>query len=435
MSQSASAEADALSVSALAARIASGLSEVFPGEVWVRGEIRDLTRARSGHVYYTLTDDDASLPVVLMSRDRDRVNRLLRRGGGNVRMVDGTEVRIRVKVDFYEPRGQLQLRMRSIDPAFTLGQLALVRAELLGRLKTEGIIGTNATIAMPILPLRIGLVTSAGSAAEADVVDQLMSSPYPFRITVADVRVQGPDAPVQVASAVAGLGRAGVDVVIVARGGGAATDLAAFDTEVVARAIAACQRPVVTGVGHETDSSVADAVAHTAAKTPTAAAQLVIGWVANAQARAENSYSRLVAVATRKLTRDSERLDRDIARLARASATAIRSEQRRIDGVAGRIGPGARRHLTVSMERLDADSIRLHRSSNEVLNRRVATLDLAKARVAAADPDRALARGWSITRNSDGRLVRDPSAVAPGSILHTRTAGGTIISTVNETDT
>lgn len=423
------------SVTELAERIAAAVRDALPDEQWVRGEIRDLVRARSGHVYFTLVDPEggAQLSVVLMTRDKERVNRLLRRGGGgNVKMVDGTEVRIRVQVDVYEPRGQLQLRMKSIDPAFTLGQLAAARAELLDRLSAEGLVGANALVPRVLLPLRVGVVTSAGSAAEADVVDQLTASRYAFRITVADVRVQGPDAPIQVAAAVAGLARAGVEVIVVARGGGATTDLAAFDTELVARAIATCPVPVVTGVGHETDRSVADEMAHVAAKTPTAAAQLIIGWVATAEARAESAHAAIVHAARRGLSAAAERVDRDVARLATARASATRAEFRRIDHLAARLSPATVRQLRDASDRLDRAAERLLRGATLVVTRNSSLLDLAAARVSAADPAAALARGWSITRDARGRLVREPDAVTAGATLHTRVAGGTIISTVEE---
>lgn len=432
------------SVAELSARIAGVLRDVFPAELWVRGQIRDLSRSRTGHVYFALADTGSDtdpgatgpqLSVVLLARDRERVNRLLRRGGGgNVKMVDGTEVRIRVQLDFYEPRGQLQLRMRSIDPAFTLGQLAAARAELLDRLRADGLVDANRAIPLPLLPLRIGVVTSAGSAAEADVVDQLSASRYAFRVIVADVRVQGPDAPMQVAAAVAGLGRNGVDVIVVARGGGATTDLAAFDSELVARAIATSPVPVVTGVGHETDRSVADEVAHTAAKTPTAAAQIVIGWVADAEQRAETTHAAIVHVARRDLSAAAERLDRDVRRLTTARASATRAETRRIDTAAARLGPATVRQLQRSRDAIDRSAERLVRGAEHLLARRSSTLDVAAARVAAADPARALARGWSMTHDAEGRLVREPGSVEVGAILRTRVFGGTIISTVSDTD-
>src|SRR5688572_1687055 len=166
------------SVGELSDAIGNALRASFRQEVWVRGEIHDLSRPASGHVYLTLVEarDDgskASLPVMLSAANKVAVNRALTRAGGSVRMVDGTEVRIRGRLDWYAPRGQLQLRMTAIDPAYTLGQLEVARAELLARLREEGLLRANAAHPWPSAPLRIGLVTSEGSAAEADFLDEL----------------------------------------------------------------------------------------------------------------------------------------------------------------------------------------------------------------------------------------------------------------------
>jgi len=427
-------------VAELSTAIGERIRASFPNEVWVRGEIHDLVRARSGHVYLTLRDpeveglDAAQVSVMLSSRDKQRVNRLLLRSGGAVRMTDGTEVRIRGRLDWYGPRGQLQLQMTSIDPAFTLGQLAAARAELLERLRSEGLLDANARLPMPIAPLRIGLVTSAGSAAEADVLDELRRSGFRFEVVVADVRVQGPEAPGAVAGAVTGLARTRVDVVIVARGGGAATDLAAFDSELVARAIAGAARPVITGIGHETDRSVADEVAHTAAKTPTAAAQHVVGLVALALDRAESSWHRIALRATHALDVADAHLARARARASVAARTATHREHARIDDATvrllrctGAVLDGADRDLADAVRRLPAASTR----QLERADQRLAVLD---ARTRALDPQRALARGWAIVRTEHGDVVRSVADVGAGSVLSVRVADGTLQATVDPTD-
>ena len=152
----------------------------------------------------------------------------------------------------------------------------VARAALLAKLAEEDLLRANADRPMPLVPLRVGLATSDGSAAEADFLDELRRSGFAFRVLRADTRVQGSDAPRSIASAIRMLATHRLDVLALVRGGGARTDLAAFDDEAVARAIAACPVPVVTGIGHEVDTSVADEVAHTAAKTPTACAQLLV---------------------------------------------------------------------------------------------------------------------------------------------------------------
>ncbi|HEU5082114.1 MAG TPA: exodeoxyribonuclease VII large subunit [Acidimicrobiales bacterium] len=431
------------SVGELSRSIGERLREAFPGEVWVRGEIHDLNRARSGHVYFTLRDPDdpagrgvaaAQLSVMLSSTHKVRVNRLLLRGGGRVRMTDGTEVRIRGRVDWYEPRGQLQLQMTSIDPAFTLGQLAAARAELLDRLRAEGLVGANALLPLPLAPLRIGLVTSAGSAAEADVLHTLTQSGFAFEISMADVRVQGPEAPGAIAGAITGLSRTRVDLLVVARGGGAATDLAAFDSELVARAIAGAQVPVITGIGHEVDRSVADEVAHTAAKTPTAAAQQVVALVAEALDRAEQAWHGIAVRAVHALDRADAHLDRARARAGVAARSATHRELDRIDHAGERLARCATSVVEAAERRLADDARRLATSSRRRLDDAAGRLDVLATRAHLLDPVRAMERGWAIVRDGDGRVVRSVDGVDPGAALSVRLADGTLHATVDRVD-
>jgi exodeoxyribonuclease VII large subunit len=427
--------AETWTVRELSTAIAERLREAFPGEIWVRGEIHDLSRPPSGHVYFSLVDEDddgrTQLAVMLSATAKDRVNRLLLRAGGRVRMTAGTEVRIRGTLDLYGPRGQLQLRMTSIDPAFTLGQLAAARAELLDRLRAEGLLEANRARPMPPLPLRVGVVTSAGSAAEADLRHELQRGGYAFAVRTADVRVQGVGAAASVAGAITWFSGRDVDVVVVVRGGGATTDLAAFDDEVVARAIAACRHPVVTGIGHEVDRTVADAVAHTAAKTPTAAAQHLVAVVAAAHQRAEVAFASIVDRAGRCTRRAAERLDRAAARAATAAGAATRAELARMDVVADRVARAADRRLQRAGDGTDALARRLRAAAERRVDDAGRHLDLLHARVSAVDPARAVARGWSITRLADGTVLRSVADAPPGTSLTTTVADGTVSSTVD----
>ena len=444
---------ESLSVTELGALIGERLRNVFATDLWVRGEIRDLNRARSGHVYFSLVDGDGAtsgtrLPVMLHSRDRVRVNRLLTRAGGGVRMVDGTEVRIRVRVDFYEPRGQLQLRMRSIDPAFTLGQLAAARAELLQRLRTDDLIDANGRIPMPALPLRVRLVTAASSDAAADAIHELTASGFAFSITVHDVPVQGPHAPEAIAATLDALGAGDADgmtddadhrdaqatepgVVLLVRGGGSASDLAAYDHELVARAIARHPRPVVTGIGHELDRAVADEVAAVSAKTPTAAARVVVERVAAAFDRVELAHDRIVAASHGRLRAAGERLDDHRRRVERAAITGTRGEERRIRFLEQRTAGAARRAVRREQARVATLGRTLPVAATRAVDRHRDRLDTVAARVDAIDPARALARGWSMTRRLDGTLVRDPDQVVTGDVVVTTVAGGTLVSVVS----
>jgi exodeoxyribonuclease VII large subunit len=443
------------SVTELSDAIGNALRATFRDEVWVRGEIRDLSRASSGHVYFTLTDPDggASIGVMLSARTKGSVNTTLTNAGGGVRMTDGTDVRIRGRLDWYAPRGQLQLRMTTIDPAYTLGQLEVARAALIARLTEEGLLRANARRPIPLAPLRVGLVTSEGSAAEADFLDELRRSGFAFRVLLADTRVQGHDAARSIASSIRMLATHGPDVLAVVRGGGARTDLAAFDDEAVARAIAACAMPVLTGIGHEVDTSVADEVAHTAAKTPTACAQLLVARVADLAGALDGTWAAIATRAVRNVVRHDERLVASARHLSRGTRVALDRTTARLDSVADRSRRAARAGLDAATRRLDGHrgritgAARSHLKAAEVLvaagERRVAhrapralaeaerTLGTVEARLRALDPDRTLARGWSITRGPHGQVLRSPADVTVGDALTTVLAGGELRSTVS----
>ncbi len=398
------------------------ISAAFPNEVWVQGSISGLNRSARGHVYFDLVETDelgqpgaASIPVALFANAKQRVNAILRRTN-SIRMHDGVEIKIRGAVTFYERQGRVQLIMSLIDPSFTLGQIEQARAQLLGALAAEGLLRANGELPWPVLPLRIALVTSSGSAAEADVVHQLTSTGRPFEITVFDCRVQGDDAPGDIAAAIADAGAAepgAFDLVAVVRGGGARTDLVAFDHEKVARAIATCPLPVVVGVGHETDHSVADDVAHSFAKTPTACADLIIDSVARFEHRVTTASNRIATAAMHHLARADLQLASHRTNVARAANETLTAKASHLDLVEGRITNAA----SLALER--AESV----------------LERHEVRVRALDPAVALTRGWSITHRADGELVRTPNDLTTGDTVVTTLAGGRVTSTVTDLTT
>jgi len=420
--------------------LGSAVSELFPDDLWVEGEISNLTRSRVGHVYFDLVEPSepgvastAKISVVLFNQTKQIVNNQLKRQNVG-RLVDGMAVRVRAAVDFYEARGSLQLRMTGIDPRYVLAAMAAERDALLHRLHAEGITARNGQLPMPLVPLRVGLVTSAGSAASADFLEELQASGLGFRVTACDTRVQGDLAPHTLVAALATVCRHPVDVVVLIRGGGSRGDLAVFDNEELARSIADAPVPVLTGIGHEIDTSVADAVAHTALKTPTAVAAELVRHVTAYIDRAEGRWETIRALA---LTHSS-------------SAERALLERARRAALAGREG------TTLALQQLDERARRTARASHSALGRasmhlvhvqgqipraverrlRLATseIDHVDALVRAADPAVLLRRGWSITRNTNGDVVRSTQDVAPGDTLVTEIADGSIISNVSVVD-
>ncbi len=381
--------------------VSAAVNGAFSTEVWVRGTISGLKRHSSGTVYFDLVDESdnlgsatsAVMSVALFDKDKRRVNNILMKvAASGVRMADGMEILIRGAVRYSPRSGRIQLKMSLIDPSYTVGKLEIAKALLFAELKAEGILEANKRLPIAALPLSIALVTSSNSAAEADFVNEVMSSGYPFEIHVFDTRVQGEAAIGSITASMQAIDSSEehFDVVAIVRGGGARSDLVAFDHGDVARSIARCALPVVMGVGHDIDRSVCDDLAHTTTKTPTACAAHIVGIVRN--------FSNRVEAASK--------------RLAHLGSLRIQAERARLETMANRIS-------AIPQNRIANET---HRLAN------------AEVRIRALDPALALARGWSITRTVDGSPVRSVAELSEGDKLVTTIADGEIHSTISVLD-
>jgi exodeoxyribonuclease VII large subunit len=429
-----------LTVSELGTIVRAALEAAMPYGVWVEGEISGIRRSRNGHVYFDLIEPDevagaaplATVPVALFRDNRDRVNRLLKRHGDPIRMSDGVRIRIQGTVDYYPPQGRIQLRMSAIDPTYTLGQLAAERDALMAALSADGLLRANARPRIPDVPMRVGIVTSIGSAAHADIITVFERSELSFTLVEVDTPVQGQGAEASIAAAIRAAGAADVDVILVARGGGSKTDLATFDHELVARAIAAATVPVITGLGHDIDRSVADEVAHTATTTPTAAAQLVVARANEWLGRLAEHERAVVSGGRRAIERAEHRVAMARSGISTASMAALDHAEERLGHDSERLTRSARRADTRARAQLDLAVARIDVARRHALRRAEDRVELVEARVRAIDPAIALARGWSITRTRDGRVVKSIDDLAPGTEITTRVADGTATSTITE---
>ena len=454
---------DTLTVAQVHRRLSQSIKRTFSKELWVQGQIRNLTRSARGHVYFDLCDPvpagaqpKATISVTLFESNRQIVNRILTRTGNSVRIDDGVEVRVRASVDLYVPRGQLQLNMTSIDPEFTLGRLGADRDQLLRNLKAEHLIEANASLELPLVPLQVGLITSDGSAAHADFLEQLTESGYAFNITVLSTRVQGEFAPEEIADMITRGDKLNTDVLAIVRGGGARTDLAAFDTEPVARAIAAATKPVLCGIGHEIDRSVADLVCHASFKTPTACAQFLVERMISFDFMLAEHARRVAEHATHIPMRHNHRLAQRTDLLANrvndalaaaqeVTATSVSTLQRHVDRLIAhsdqrltrtqsRIVARSHAALSASTYRVDRQGELLSERPGRALQHAAHHLDIVEAKISAADPAQALKRGYSITTTADGQLLRHCDQVDAGDIVTTRLTDGMVTSTVNAVD-
>jgi exodeoxyribonuclease VII large subunit len=452
-------EAPTYSVVQLNSMVGEAVRRAQPEELWVKGEVQNL-RTRNGHTYFKLVEKagqseriQGRLDVALFKDDAPKVRKALKEVPGAA-LGDDVEVRIKGRVRIYPPTGQYQLVMSGIDPVFTVGRLAANRDRVLRTLDAEGLLGANARLQLAPVPLRVGLITSRGSAAYHDFVDELLRSPYAWRVGVVDVAVQSAGAAQRIKWALGQLAQHRVDVVVIARGGGSRADLAPFDTELVARAIAAMDVPVITGVGHEIDRSVADEVSWSACKTPTACAQLLVGRVDAFVGALDHASHQVAARARQRMAVAGRELEHAAHRARRSATAAVAREHTRLDRAHGRLDELARRrtvdlgaHLDTCARRLAELGRRATRDRRTVLDvreRELAThaqhhLSRAELRLArsegivrALDPRRVLERGYSITRDADGRVVRQAADVGVGSQIQTELAEGRVVSRVEE---
>ncbi len=426
------------SVTELHAAIEGLFDHVFSDEIWIEGELRNLNRSRRGHVYFDLVDpgmpDDSSRPmlaVTLFDRERQAVNRFLTEQGGAVRMVDGVRVRIRGRLGTYPARSTLQLRMSWIDPAFTLGVLGMERDRVLAALSADGLLEANGRLPLHAPALHVALVTSIGSAAHADALDELRRSGIGFRVSVLDARTQGLDAERSLVRALLRAESLSVDVVAMVRGGGARTDLAAFDSELLARTIASLGVPVLTGVGHEVDRTIADEVAHTAHKTPTACAAALVGAALEARAAVRDAWVRVSSAASGRVVRADQSLEHTCRAAGRAAQRHLERDGHRVRALAARATIAAPRTAAAASATLESTTRRIAPAATRHLQHSTSRVDGLAARARSHDPVRALARGWSITRGPDGSVLRSVDGLADGDLTTTTLADGSFAARIS----
>jgi exodeoxyribonuclease VII large subunit len=418
--------------------------------VWVEGEISGCRTAPSGHVYFTLKDDEAQLPVVLFRRQAG----LLR-----FRPADGLAVLVRGRVSLYESRGQLQLIAETMEPRGA-GALQLAFEQLKARLLAEGLFDVARKRPLPAFPKCIGIVTSPGGAVIRDIVTIVRRRHARLNLLVYPATMQGLSSPASVAEGIRWFNAnpSLVDVIVIARGGGSPEDLAGFNDETLARVIASSKLPVVSAIGHETDFTIADFAADLRAATPSAAAELITA----AQHRVEE---RIDALAARVERAGHFHLMHARQRLARLSAESVlnrlrdavsRRDQRldelrlRLEGLAvRRVRMAGQRHAVLAerlrrreltariagmQRRLQDLDQSLRVSATGMLAVRRSRLSGASARLETLSPVAVLSRGYALVYGADGKLLRSAAETAEGQMIRARLGRGTVDAEVKSTN-
>ena len=415
------------------------LEETF-STVWIEGEVSNLARPRSGHMYFTLKDAQCQVRCA-MFRMHNR--------GLSFPPEDGMQVLAHARVSLYPERGEFQLIVQFMEEA---GAGALRRAfdALKSRLGAEGLFDSGHKRPLPVVPRRIGIITSPTGAAVRDVLSVLGRRFPAVPVTIHPVPVQGTGAAEAIARMIdLACARAECDVLILARGGGSLEDLWSFNEETVARAMHRASIPIVTGIGHEIDFTIADLVADLRAPTPSAAAESVVPDAAEWEARFRGLESRLVALVRRSLTArrgdvrnlskrlvhprrrlfdHSQRLDAMAIRLVRAARSGVRDRRTRLSVLAARLARHAPdRTVRIHRDRCEALQRRLWRTTRTALAKRRSQVDALERALGAFGPQATLERGYSILlREDDRRVVREAQAVGPGDRLRARLAHGAL---------
>lgn len=416
-------------------------------DTWVQGEISNFRAPASGHLYFTLKDDHAQLGVVVFRSSA----RLLR-----FRPENGMEVLVRGRVTIYEERGELQVSAEYIEPKGA-GALQIAFEQLKAKLQAEGLFDQSRKKAIPSLPGRIGIITSPQAAALRDILNILQRRHHSANVLIFPAQVQGESAPLEVSAGIRYFNKArNVEVIIVARGGGSAEDLAAFNHEGLARTVASSTIPIISAIGHETDFTIVDFVADLRAPTPSAAAELVIRSRQEVEEQSEGLYQRLAravryrllmgrqaltelaqhgafARITDVINQRQQRLDDLLYRLERAQRQIFELHRRRWEVASAAVRHyDARRMLTSVGQELDARVAAITSVMRALVSQCRSRLERISGQLEALSPLAILERGYALVFDASGSVLKDAVQTNPGDEVRVRLARGEITAVVKK---
>ena len=418
-------------------------------DIWIEGEISNFRAHESGHLYFTLKDGNAQIRMV-MFRSQARLMRF--------RPEDGMQAVARGRVTIYEGRGELQVAVEYLEPKGA-GALQIAFEQLKAKLEAEGLFAAERKKAIPRLPQRIGIVSSPQAAALRDIVQILRRRHDAANVVIYPAQVQGEAAAMEVTAGIRYFNRAKlVDVIIVARGGGSAEDLSAFNHEGLARAVAGSAIPVISAVGHETDVTIIDFVADLRAATPSAAAEMVIRSRQEIEEQTEGLHQRLaramryrLLMGRQRLTelaqhgafarmmdainRRQQKLDEAVYSLERAERQILERQRRRWEIAAAAVRHyDARRVLGGLKKELEARRAAIAATMRALLLGERGRLEQLSAELQALSPVAILERGYALVFDQAGRVLRDATAVRPEEEISARLARGRIVAIVKKSE-
>ncbi|MCL2261225.1 MAG: exodeoxyribonuclease VII large subunit [Fibromonadales bacterium] len=368
-------------------------------QVWVYGTIASL-QEKGKMVYITLAEykDDsvepkATLGVTMFATQYANLP---------IQIAKDLKIKVLLEADFYIPHGRFNCKILDIDTAYTIGEIAITRQKIWNQLVKEGLHRLNGNLPMPLLPLNVGLITSEGSAAYNDFLSTVKASGYAFNITTISAKMQGQNTENDIIEALGRLRECNdLDVVCIIRGGGSKTDLVFFDSYALCKAAALFPLPVITGIGHEIDESLLDRVAHTYSITPTDCAKFLISRVDSAWQRLQTMSSDFESLKL-IFARERDKLSYKVMHILNISHNRFIQEK----------------------EKLFRNAQGLKRGVSKILDYQAQALELLEERVKSANPDFQLKRGYTITKNANGKILRSVNELEAGSVLTTVFADG-----------
>lgn len=440
-------------------RIKEGVAQAFPGKYWVKAEISSWSPRANGHCYLSLSQSRGGKSIaesraMIWNWQFPRVKYTFEQATGQP-LQAGITVLVRVQVHFSELYG-ISLFIDDIDPAFTLGEKALERKRAIERLTAAGYMEMQKELGLPDVPYRLAVITSKSAAGYQDFRNHLLHNPegYAFRLDLMEALMQGEQAPASIRAALLEAGEQAYDAILILRGGGSELDLACFDDYDLAVAIATCPVPVVTAIGHDKDVHIADMVAHTSVKTPTALADLFLQAYQAQDAILDRSRGRIGMAATRLLNREELRLKTLDARVQQAVQRRIGDMDRQVNAVqarirlaltkklsahenallraAGRISRGLTAKYTQVARQRDAAAHRLQFAAASRIGQEVSALALKEARIKATDPRNILALGYVLVTGKDHQVLKTVDKVAVGDRIGVRFSDGALTAKVDE---
>ena len=409
----------AYKVSELNEHIKEVLSGGFPEIVWVCGEIQNYDRSRDKpHIFFELVEKEehsqtitARIGLVIFSGKKFQIQSILKKSESPFELKDDIEVKFACKVDFYAPHGAVRLLVESIDPFYTLGKLAQDRLKLIAELKAKGILEKNKQLELPPVPLNVGLITAYDSAAYNDFYSELKRSRLGFKIHLRNAVMQGKATETDVPAAIRQLSAmADLDVIVITRGGGSIADLACFDSRSIAEAIASCRLPVLTGIGHEINTSIADLAAHTYFKTPTAAAQFLAGRVQEFVDDLEDKREHVFGLIDERMKSMKDQLRNFALRLQDGTIHFLRDHREEMVRLTQAVctRPG------IILE-FDRRKLQQYQKMMDI-----------------AHPVNTLKRGFSLTRGADGKAVKRVDQLKKHDMMTTEFSDGKVMSEVKD---